>query len=184
YSIAFLDLTHGPATLVVPPLGERYWSAAIMDMFTNNNAVLGQRTVGGEGGTFTLVGPGQASAGPNPVRVTTPHAWLLIRTLVESAADLPAAHKVQDGFVLTAPKAVAPPAYAPRTADPTAYFETARALLASDPAPAVDQRILRKSAAFLGAGPFDAAAAQAGADQARMIAQFAKGRQIFTNGWA
>ena len=184
YSIAFLDLTQGPATLTVPATGKRYWSAAIMDMFTNNNAVLGLRTVGGEGGTFTLVGPGQASKGPNPVRIATPHAWLLIRTLVVDDADIPAAHKAQDGFVLTGPKASAPPAYATRDASAADYFHTARALLAADPAPAVDQKLLRKTAAFLGAGPFDAGAADVGAQQAQMITRFAKGRQTFTDGWA
>ena len=184
YSSAFLDLTQGPVTLTVPATGARYWSAAIMDMFTNNNAVLGLRTVGGEGATFTLVGPGQPSKGPNPVRVATPHAWLLVRTLVVDDADLPAARKVQDGFVLTGAKSAAPPAYAARDAEAGDYFATARALLATDPAPATDQKILRKTAAFLGAGPFDAGAAQAGAQQAQMITRFAKGRQTFTDGWA
>lgn len=184
YSIAFLDLTQGPATLTVPATGARYWSAAVMDMFTNNNAVLGLRTVGGEGGTFTLVGPGQAARGPNPVRVATPHAWLLIRTLVADAADLPAAHKVQDGFVLTGPKAAAPPAYAARDADPAAYFAAARQLLAADPAPASDLRLLRRASAFLGAGPFDAGLAEAGAQKALLITKFAMGRQTFVQGWA
>ncbi|WP_299014867.1 DUF1254 domain-containing protein, partial [uncultured Caulobacter sp.] len=45
YSYAFLDLTKGPATLTVPPMGQRYYSAAVMDMFTNNNVVLGTRTI-------------------------------------------------------------------------------------------------------------------------------------------
>ncbi len=184
YSSAFLDLTQGPVTLTVPATGARYWSAAIMDMFTNNNAVLGLRTVGGEGGTFTLVGPGQPSKGPNPVRVSTPHAWLLVRTLVVDDADLPSARKVQDGFVLTGPKAAAPPAYAARDAEAADYFAAARALLAADPAPATDRKILRKTAAFLGAGPFDAGAAGTGAQQAQMITRFAKGRQTFTDGWA
>lgn len=184
YSHAFLDLTQGPVTLTVPPTGARYWSAAIMDMYTNNNAVLGLRTVGGEGGTFTLVGPGQPSKGPNPVRVATPHAWLLVRTLVGDASDLAAAHNVQDGFMLTGSKAAAPPASAARDADPAAYFDAARKLMAADPPPATDLRILHRTGAFLGKGPFDATAAEAGADQARMIAQFAKGRQVFTNGWA
>ena len=184
YSTAFLDLTQGPVTLTVPATGARYWSAAVMDMFTNNNAVLGLRTVGGDGGTFTLVGPGQPSKGPNPVRVATPHAWLLIRTLVVDDSDLPTARKVQDGFVLTAAKALPPPAYAGRDADALTYFDSARRLLTADPAPATDQKLLRKTAAFLGAGPFDKGAAEVGADQARMITRFAKGRQTFTDGWA
>ena len=71
YSTAFLDLTKGPVTLTIPVTGTRYYSVAVMDMFTNNNVVLGTRTVGGEGGTFTLVGPGHAATGPNPTRIAT-----------------------------------------------------------------------------------------------------------------
>jgi hypothetical protein len=184
YSWAFLDLTNGPATLTIPPMGQRYYSAAVMDMFTNNNVVLGTRTIGGEGGTFTLVGPGQASTGLNPTRIATPHAWLLLRVLTDGGEDLAAAHKAQDGFLLKGPPAAPAPAYATRDAAPEAYFAAARALLASDPAPPSDLRILRRTAAFLGAGPFDAAAAADGVDEAKLITMFAKGRQTFTGGWA
>ncbi|NQE60691.1 DUF1254 domain-containing protein [Caulobacter sp. RHG1] len=184
YSTAFLDLSEGPVTLTIPPLGARYYSVAVMDMFTNNNVVLGTRTIGGQGGTFTLCGPGQASSGPNPVRIATPHAWLLVRTLVDGDADLAAAHKAQDGFVVKGPPAAPVPAFAARDAAPSDYFAAARALLASDPAPATDGKILARSAAFLGAGPFDAATATAGIEQAKMIAVFARGRQVFTSGWS
>ncbi len=184
YSTAFLDLSKGPVTLTIPPLGKRYYSVAVMDMFTNNNVVLGTRTIGGEGGTFTLVGPGQASTGPNPTRIATPHAWLLIRTLTDGGADLDAAHKAQDGFIVKGPAGAPPPAYAARDAKPDDYFATARALLASDPAPSTDLRILRRTAAFLGSEPFDTAAATAGAEQARMITILAKGRQTFVGGWS
>lgn len=194
YSTAFLDLTQGPVTLTVPATGARYWSAAVMDMFTNNNTVLGLRTVGGEGGTFTLVGPGQPSAGPNPVRVATPHAWLLIRTLAADEADLPAARKVQDGFVLAGPKAAPPPAYPTRDAKPAIYFDGARALLAQEGFPATDLAFLRRSRGLL-TPPFEPRGADRpisaqdkamveGADQAGMITRFAKGRQTFTDGWA
>lgn len=184
YSSAFLDLTKGPATLTIPPMGKRYYSVAVMDMFTNNNVVLGARTVGGEGGTFTLVGPGQASSGTNPTRIATPHAWLLIRTLTDGGDDLDAAHKAQDGFKLVGPAGGAVAAYAARDAKPEDYFAAARALLASDPAPPTDAKILRRTAAFLGAGPYDAAAAADGVDEAKMITVFAKGRQTFVNGWS
>jgi hypothetical protein len=184
YSSAFLDLTKGPATLTIPPLGKRYYSVAVMDMFTNNNVVLGTRTIGGEGGTFTLVGPGQASTGPNPTRIATPHAWLLIRTLTDGGDDLPAAHKAQDGFLLKGATPGPVAAYAARDAKPADYFATARALLASDPAPPTDLKIQKRTAAFLGAGPFDDAAAAAGVEQARMITIFARGRQTFVNGWS
>lgn len=184
YSSAFLDLTKGPVTLTIPALGQRYYSVAVMDMFTNNNVVLGTRTVGGQGGTFTLVGPGQASTGPNPTRIATPHAWLLIRTLTDGGEDLAAAHKAQDGFMLKGPTGGPVAAYAARDAKAEDYFAAARALLASDPAPSTDLRILRRTAAYLEKGTFDPASAAAGLDQARMITVFAKDRMVFTNGWS
>ena len=55
---------------------------------------------------------------------------------------------------------------------------------AANPAPATDLKILARTAPFLGAGPFDAATAAAGIEQARMIALFARGRQVFTGGWS
>lgn len=184
YSSAFLDLSKGAATLTIPPMGKRYYSVAVMDMFTNNNVVLGTRTIGGEGGTFTLVGPGQASTGPNPVRIATPHAWMLIRILTDGGEDLAATHKAQDGFVLKGAAGGPIAAYAARDAKPVDYFATARTLLASDPAPATDLKILRRTSAFLGAGPFSEAAAADGVDEAKMITVFAKGRQVFTGGWS
>ena len=148
YSLAWLDLTQGPVTFTVPPTGDRYWSAAFMDMYSNNNAVLGLRTTGGEGGRYTVVGPGQTGSGPGMVRCATPHAWLLIRTLTDGAQDLPATHAVQDGFRLTGPAGVAPPAFAARGDAPTAYFASLNRLLESDPAPATDGRMLARLQAF------------------------------------
>lgn len=184
YSPAFLDLTKGPVTLTIPPMGQRYYSVAVMDMFTNNNVVLGTRTIGGEGGTFTLVGPGQAATGPNPTRIATPHAWLLLRILTDGGEDLAAAHRAQDGFKLTGPAGGPIGAHAARDAKPADYFATGRALLASDPAPPTDLRILRRTAAFLGGGAFDEAAALAGVEQARTITILAKDRMVFTDGWS
>src|SRR6201996_1642600 len=61
YANAFIDLRQGPATLTIPPLGDRYASLYLMDMFSNSIAVLGTRTTGQEGGSFTLVGPDDAA---------------------------------------------------------------------------------------------------------------------------
>ncbi len=129
------------------------------------------------------------------MRVATPHAWLLIRTLAADESDLPAARKVQDGFVLAGPKAAPPPAYPTRDAEPAVYFDGALALLAQEGFPATDLAFLRRARGLL-TPPFEPSwrgspdlgpgqgHAVDGANQARMIAQFAKGRQVFTNGWA
>lgn len=186
YSIAWLDLTQGPVILTIPPMGERYYSVAIMDMYSNNNAVLGSRTIGAQGGTFTLCGPGQANTGERPVRIATPHAWLLLRTLTDGGDDLDAVHAAQDGFSLKGPKAAAPGPYAAREAAPADYFQTARELLASDPPPATDLKALRAAGALLGQGDRapDAAALAQGVANARDIVARASGRQAFIGGWS
>lgn len=64
YSQAWVDLNRGPVKLTMPASGPRYFSLALMDMYTNNFSILGTRTTGGDGGVFTLVGPADANAEP------------------------------------------------------------------------------------------------------------------------
>lgn len=180
YSMAWIDLTQGPVTLTVPATGDRYWSAALMDMYSNNNAVIGLRTTGGAGGRYRIVGPGQTGSGPDVLRCETPHAWLLVRTLTDGGADLPATHAVQDGFRLEGPAGVMPPAFPGRAAAPADYFAGLRALLKSDPPPATDGRMLARLAAFQADGPGVAA----GVQRAQQIARLALERQQFIQGWS
>lgn len=179
YSIAWLDLTQGPVSLTVPATGDRYWSAAFMDMYSNNNAVLGLRTTGASGGRYTIVGPGQTGGGPGVVRCATPHAWLLVRILTDGAEDLPATQAMQDGFRLSGPAGAAPPAFAGRNDPPVDYFAALDRLLESDPPPVTDGRMLARLKAFKADGPGVAT----GVDQARDIARLAEGRQSFIQGW-
>lgn len=146
YSSGWMDLTKGPLTLILPPTGGRYISVAGMNMYTDNDFVLGTRTSGGGGGRYTIVGPGQAGAGPNVVRLTTPHGWLLARTLVDGPADLPAVRQVQDGLVLSGPVVAAPLTYAARSAPAAAYFSSVAQLLKSDPPPATDGALFARIA--------------------------------------
>ena len=180
YSIAWLDLTQGPVSFTVPPTGDRYWSAALMDMYSNNNAVLGLRTTGNAGGRYTIVGPGQTGSGPDVIRSETPHAWLLVRILTDGGDDLPATHAVQDGFRLVGLAGTPPPVYADRDAAPTDFFASVRALLESDPPPATDGRMLARLAAFDPATPGAAAALQ----RIRTIMRTAGERQQFVQGWS
>ena len=155
YSSAWLDLTRGPVTLVIPPTGNRYISVAAMNMFTDNDAVLGTRTTGGQGGRYTLVGPGQPGLGPHTVRIATPHAWLLARVLVDGPEDLAATYKVQDGLQLTGPTVVAPSdTYASRRSPPLEFLASVGRLLQSDPPPATDGALFQRVAA-LGLRPHD-----------------------------
>ena len=138
YNNAWLDLTKGPVTLTIPPTGERYISVALMNMYSDNDVILGTRTTGNGGGRYTIVGPGQPGQGPNTVRLSTPHGWCLGRILNDGPADLDACHKVQDALTLQGPAGTPPPAYATRRSPWQDYFASAQQLLVSDPPPAVD----------------------------------------------
>lgn len=128
YSAAWLDLGAGPVRLTVPASGARYLSAELMDMFGNVFSVVGTRTTGIGGGTFTIVGPDQRG---NRAAIHSPTrwVWLLVRVLVTGEGDLAAAHALQDGFRIKARPSPPPRAQAPRTATWDAYFGSVQALL-------------------------------------------------------
>ncbi|HEY3799705.1 MAG TPA: DUF1254 domain-containing protein [Caulobacteraceae bacterium] len=147
YSTAQVDLCAGPVTITLPPSGERYLSLALMDAYTNNFAVLGTRTTGGEGGVFTLVGPRDAaSADPHTIRSPTDHVWALARVLVASPEDAEAAQAVQRGISMQGPALDWPGPYANRAADWRDYFASAAALMAANQPPVTDLAMLQTMA--------------------------------------
>jgi hypothetical protein len=155
YATAFIDLSAGPATLTIPPLGGRYASFAIMDMVSDNIAVLGTRTTGQDGGVFTLVGP-TAAASPTAIRSPTPWVWALARVLVSGPEDLPAAQAALAGFKVAAAPAGRPASGADRNGPWTDYFRAANALMLENPPPATDTGMLRRMAPLgLGSPSFD-----------------------------
>ena len=146
YSTAQVDLGAGPVTITLPAAGERYLSLALMDAYTNNFVILGTRTTGPDGGTFRLVGPGEAAEGPNVIRAPTNHVWALARILVEGPHDLEAAREVQAGISMQGPASEPPGPFAHRSADWRDYFASAAALLAANPPPVTDLGLLRRIA--------------------------------------
>ena len=103
YSFAHVDLSHGPATITLPSSGDRYLSLALIDAYTNNFAILGTRTTGANGVTFTLVGPNDAAEEGSIVRSPTRHVCAFARTLVAGPHDLEAAREVMHGVAMWAP---------------------------------------------------------------------------------
>jgi hypothetical protein len=72
---------------------------------------------------------------------------MLIRTLVDGQATTWRPRtRCRMASLLKGPAGGPVAAYAARDAKPADYFATARALLASDPAPAADLKILRRTA--------------------------------------
>jgi hypothetical protein len=192
YSTAQIDLSAGPVTFTLPPTGERYFSLALMDAYSNNFAILGTRTTGPDGGVFTLVGPNDAAEGRNILRSPTRHVWALARILVDGPHDLEAARAVQQGLSLQGPAVEAGPAPARRNAPWPELFATIARLMAEDP-PQVTDRIALNAMAPLGLDAFDPAVFSA-AEAAAIEAGVAEGRVAarrggldgagFTGGWS
>ena len=196
YATAQLDLSEGPITLTVPASGERYVSLQLMDAWSNSFAVLGTRTTGPDGGTFTLVGPEDPAApAAKVIRAPTRHVWALARILVTGPDDLDAARLVQAGFTAQGPAVPAPIAIARRSDPWDQVFASADALMAANPPPATDLALLRRIAPLgVGEGKFDASvfspeqadAIAAGVEDARRAIKgaggLAAGRVV--DGWA
>jgi hypothetical protein len=193
YSSGFVDLTRGPVTLVIPDAGARYQSVAIMDMYTNNNVVLGKRTPGGAAGTWRLLAPGTTPAGPRDLVIATPHAWVLGRTLVLGPADLQAARAVQQGLSLTGPATPLPPATAARQAPWPDFFRSALQLSSSDPPQwlagfaafqNLQQAGKQHDFAATGYTPAEHAAIATGVARAQALVRSAGRKKDFIEGWA
>jgi hypothetical protein len=154
YGSVWLDLAGGPVTLDVPPLPGRYHSAALMSLQTDNTAILGTRT-GGQGGRYTIVGPG--FSGPTPpgtelIRSATNDAWLLIRVLVDGPKDVEAAGKALQGFTITAADgntAPVPTLRAPATPDGKTFLAVVNEALARS---AANPTLATRAAQFAGQG--------------------------------
>ena len=193
YSSAQIDLAEGPVTLTLPPSGNRYLSLALMDAYTNNFAILGTRTTGPDGGILRLVGPEDATSGPNTIRSPTRHVWALARILVDDQHDLEAARAVQSGISMQGPSGAPPASEAPRSASWPEYFASADRLMAANPPPVTDLALLRRIAPLgLGSGAFDpssfsadqAAEIEAGIADARKAARGAGLGGGWIDGWS
>ncbi len=142
YSQAWLNLEKGPVTISVPASGDRYYCVPLMDMYSNNFAIVGTRTSGPSARTFTVIGPNDTRKDPMAIRAPTNSVWIVGRTLVEGDADLPKAHAFQDGWSIKGPAASAPRSFAKRSAPWDQYFASVQALMNESPPPMTDARML------------------------------------------
>ncbi len=155
YSSAWLDLSK-PVTIHLPDAGGRYFSLALMDLYTNNFRVLGDRRREGFSRVI-LVGPDwrePTEPGVAVVRSPTISVWALARTYVATPSDLEAAHAVQDHLTLEADTAGPFQVLAPAASrdDIAGVFRAAGRVMAHDPPPHRDSKAL-KMLAKIGVGP-------------------------------
>jgi hypothetical protein len=104
YTVAWLDLTSGPLVVNVPDTDGRFYTFQFLDAFTNAFSYLGTGSTGTHAGAYALVPPGYTGALPAGVtRIDAPSntVWLLGRTLVRDAADLPAVKALQQQYTVT-----------------------------------------------------------------------------------
>jgi len=104
--VGWLDLRNGPQVLHVPDMDGRYYSVQLTDPSNNTNfAYVGKRTTGTEAGDYLISGPGWTGSVPQGMtRISSPNSSVLVvgRTLVESDADVSAAHALSKQIHLTA----------------------------------------------------------------------------------
>ncbi len=156
YSLAWLDLSDGPALLHYPGNAGRYWLAQIMDAWTDVDGAVGSRTAVPAVSGVQIAGPGWD--GPRledypRIEVSTDTAWLLIRVAVADAPyDLEAGRAVQDGFWLTAHESDQPdfeireqrPADAVAAMAPDAFFARLAGLMQANPARVADAPMIER----------------------------------------
>lgn len=106
YSSAWLDLSVEPVFLTVPDMDDRYYSFALMSLFTDNFAYVCRRLDGGRPRPRMIVGPrwtGVAEHDVELVRAPTNGVWLLGRILVDGPTDLGAVRSLQSRTLLESP---------------------------------------------------------------------------------
>ncbi len=104
YTMGHLDLRSGALVLHVPAIsGGRYYSFEFLDPYTNVFHYVGTRTTGDGSGNFLITGPafkGRVPTGMRRIRSGYERVWLVGRTLVYGPSDLPAVHRIQNGYRL------------------------------------------------------------------------------------
>jgi hypothetical protein len=163
YTMGHLDLSSGALVLHVPAVrAGRYYSFEFLDPYTNVFHYVGTRTTGDRSGNFLITGPGfKRRVPPGMRRIRSGHqrVWLVGRTLVHGPSDLPAVHRIQDGYRL-----IPLPGYLKRglawrprrpqhvvtrhrvAREPTglAFFDQLGTALAANPPPGRDTQLLRQ----------------------------------------
>jgi hypothetical protein len=147
YVATWLDLHHTPMRVQVPKVGGgRYWSIALIDIFTDNFAILGSQRDGAGPVDVIVVGPDWKGALPKGrvIRATSNDVQVIGRFLVNGPDDAAAVHALQDATVFTPviAKARPLPQWVPVTTstDPANFLAVVNEMLSRNPVPAAEAK--------------------------------------------
>jgi hypothetical protein len=108
YSMALLDLRAQPVVIQVPQVTDRYYVLQFEDLYGCNVHFVGSRATGSSAGTHLVVGPGwdgqagDADAFDGVLPFETALVFVIGRTQLLGADDVPALAKVMDGYRIQA----------------------------------------------------------------------------------
>ncbi len=164
YSLAHLDLGHGPVMLSHPDMGHRYFVFELVDPYTNVIGYIGSRTTGAKAGRFEIEWtghPGHHVAGARAIRTRYRRVWVIGRTLVHGGAgDRRRAVALMRRYRLSPPGGPrrfarrCRPGRPTRATTPTglAFLEALDRALSANPPPTRDRPLLERLAR-VGVGP-------------------------------
>ena len=167
YSVAFVDLSHEPVVLTVPPNPDgRYYTLQIADMYSDTIGYVGTRATGNVPGDYLLAGPGWQGEPPKGIqkviRSWTPWAAIFGRTYTDGTeADLVRMRAFQDGYRITPLGTYLGGAPVPESHDvlnaaakddPLGAFKTMNAAMRENPPPPEHAALMRQFA-LVGLGP-------------------------------
>ena len=167
YSVAFVNLSHEPIVLTVPPNPDgRYYTLQIADMYSDTIGYVGIRATGNVPGDYLLAGPGWQGEVPKGIqkviRSRTPWAAIFGRTYTDGTEDdLVKMRAFQDSYRITPLGVYLGGVPVPGSHDvlkvaarddPLGAFKTMNAAMKENPPPAEHAALMRQFA-LIGLGP-------------------------------
>lgn len=157
YVNSWLDLRRGPLVIEVPDTARRYYVLGLLDFYTNPFGSIGQRCTGTGAGRYVITPPGWVGDLPASLSVIespTPWVWIIGRILVYGPDDLPAVHRLQDGFHVrplvstqSIPSRFEPgPQMDPTQPDAARFLAVVNQALAENPPPASERALVARFA--------------------------------------
>ena len=169
YSMAMLDLRTEPVVLQVPESRDCYYVWQFVDLFGTNPHFIGSRATGSDPGTYLAVGPGwDGKAGDEfdgVLPFDTDLVFVIGRTQLLGAEDVPALTKVMTGYNIVHPVGLSRPRHSgsrspsngrygmtrPRATNASSATSISCSLFASRPTP--QKRGMMARFAQIGIGP-------------------------------